>query len=155
MQLLALAVVVAVSACAKGNDSNASGGAAASAEPAASAAASAAVAQNAAQANDGGKVYQANCASCHQATGAGVEGNFPPLANNPAVTGDPTTLIHIVKYGMTGKLTVAGQNYNGMMPNWGQSMSNADIAAAITYIRSSWGNKAGAVTEADVAAVSK
>jgi mono/diheme cytochrome c family protein len=150
MQLLALAVVVAVSGCAKGNDSTTASNAG-STQPAASAA----VAQNDAQSNGGGKVYQTNCSSCHQATGAGVPETFPPLANNPTVVGDPTNVIHIVKYGLTGKLTVMGMNYNGMMPNWGQSMSNADIAAAITYIRSSWGNKAGAVTEADVAAVAK
>jgi mono/diheme cytochrome c family protein len=146
-QLLALAAVVAVSACAKGNDTNSS----ASAAPVQTVAA----APSGAEASEGGKVYQTNCSSCHQATGAGVEDTFPPLANNPAVTGDPKALIHIVKYGMSGKLEVLGQNYNGMMPNWGQSLSNADIAAAVTYIRSSWGNKASAVTEADVAAVSQ
>ncbi len=153
MQMLALAVVlvVAVSACAKSNESSAS-----SAQPAASAAASvAAVSQNGVEANAGGKVYQTNCSSCHQATGAGVEGSFPPLAGNAVVTGDPKTLIHIVKYGLSGKITVAGQTYNGVMPNWGQSMSNADIAAALTYIRSSWGNKAGAISEANVTAVSQ
>ena len=152
MQVLALAVVVvAVSACAKSNESSAS-----SAQPAASAAASvAAVSQNGVESNAGGKVYQTNCSSCHQATGAGVEGSFPPLAANAVVTGDPKTLIHIVKYGLSGKITVAGQTYNGVMPNWGQSMSNADIAAALTYIRSSWGNKASAISEAEVTAVSQ
>ncbi len=141
MQLLALAVVVAVSGCAKGNDAN-SASSASSTQPAASAA----VAQSDAEANGGGKVYKTNCSSCHQATGVGVPETFPPLANNPTVVGDPTRLIHIVKYGLNGKLTVMGMNYNGMMPNWGQSMSNSDIAAAITYIRSAWGNKASAVT---------
>ncbi len=147
MQLLAFAVVLAASACAKGNDS--SGGS--SAAPAQSVAA----AQSGGGVSDGGKLYQTNCSSCHQATGAGVEQTFPPLAGNPAVTGDPKRLIHAVKFGMSGKLTAMGQNYNGMMPNWGQSLSNADIAEVLTYVRSSWGNKASAITEAEVAAVSQ
>ena len=151
-QLLALGLVAVLGACAKSGSSNASS--TASAAPA-EATAAATVAQNGAEANDGGKVYQANCSSCHQANGAGVAGVFPPLVNNPVVTGDPSYLIHIVKYGLSGKIVVGGVNYNGMMPNWGQQISNADIASAITYIRSSWGNKASAVSASDVDAISK
>jgi mono/diheme cytochrome c family protein len=62
-------------------------------------------------------------------------------------------VIHAVKYGLNGKIHVGTSDYNGMMPAWGQQLSNADIAAVITYVRSSWGNTAGAVTEAQVAAV--
>ena len=85
-------------------------------------------------------------------SGQGVPGTFPPLAGNDTVNGDASKVIHIVKFGLTGKIDVGGTTYNGMMPAWGQQMSNDDIAKAITYIRSSWGNKASAVTEADVAA---
>jgi mono/diheme cytochrome c family protein len=60
-----------------------------------------------------------------------------------------------VKYGLNGKLDVKGHSYNGMMPAWGQQLSNADIAAVVTFIRSQWGNTGAAVTEADVAAVKK
>ena len=84
--------------------------------------------------------------------GQGVPGTFPPLAGNDVVNGDASKVIHIVKFGLTGKIDVTGNSYNGMMPAWGQQMSNDEIAKAITYIRSSWGNKASAVTEADVAA---
>ncbi|MHB8147432.1 MAG: c-type cytochrome [Vulcanimicrobiaceae bacterium] len=100
-------------------------------------------------------MYQTNCSSCHQANGQGVPDTFPPLAGNAAVVGNATTVIHIVKYGLSGKISVNGHAYNGMMPAWGQQLSNADIAAAITYVRSAWGNKASAVTEADVKAVAK
>jgi mono/diheme cytochrome c family protein len=155
-QLLALGLLAVLCACAKGGESNATSSSAATQTPAAVAAASAgSPAENGAQAGDGGKVYQTNCSSCHQAAGVGVPGVFPPLADNPVVTGDPKQVIHIVKYGLNGKIQVAGQTYNGMMPNWGQQISNADIAAAITYIRASWGNKASAVSVSDVAAVSK
>ena len=108
-----------------------------------------------APAGNGAKVYQTNCSSCHQVNGEGTPGAFPPLAGNPVVTGDPAKLIHIVKFGLSGAVTVDGKTFNGMMPAWGTQLSNADIAAALTYVRSSWGNKASAITEAQVAGVSK
>ncbi len=82
-------------------------------------------------------------------------GEFPPLAGNPVVVGDPKTVIHIFKFGLNGKIAERGHQFNGMMPAWGQQLSNADIASVITYIRSAWGNKASAVTAADVSAVSQ
>ncbi len=147
-RLAAVALIGILAACTKSNN-----GGSQSASP--SAEASVAVAQDGAAANDGAKVYTQNCSSCHQAAGQGVAGTFPPLAGNPTVTGDPTEVIHIVKYGLSGSISVAGTSYNGMMPAWGQSLSNADIASAVTYIRSAWGNKASAVTESAVAAVSQ
>ncbi len=112
-------------------------------------------AANGAMASDGAKVYQTNCSSCHQATGEGVPSTFPPLAGNPTVVGDATKVIHIVKYGLTGKVVVKGVTYDGQMPAWGTQLSDADVAAAVTYIRSAWGNKAGAVTTAEVKAVAQ
>ena len=175
--LVGLALVLALAACSKSSETStsttattessapaAAASAAASAAAPASAAASAAApasaavsaaapaAQNGAAASDGAKVYMTNCSSCHQATGKGVEGTFPPLAGNPVVVGDATKVIHIVKAGLTGKIDVNGKSYNGVMPPWGTQLSAADIAAVLTYVRSSWGNKAGAVTEAQVKA---
>jgi mono/diheme cytochrome c family protein len=148
----ALLLIGALTACAKS-----SGGATASSSPseAAEATASAAVAQNGVAANAGGKLFTQNCSSCHQPNGQGVQGTFPPLAGNTTVTGDPSVVIHIVKYGLNGKVSVKGTDYNGMMPAWGQSLSNADIASIVTYIRSAWGNQASAVTQAEVTAVSQ
>ncbi|HEY1656401.1 MAG TPA: cytochrome c [Candidatus Tumulicola sp.] len=103
----------------------------------------------------GAKVFQTNCSSCHQADGKGVSGAFPPLAGNPLVVSDPKFVIHIVKYGLTGKIAVQGRDFNGIMPPWGTQLSNGDIADVITYIRSSWGNHAPPVTAAEVAAVAK
>jgi mono/diheme cytochrome c family protein len=107
----------------------------------------------AASAAAGQKVYTTNCSSCHQANGKGQTGVFPPLAGNTVVTGDPTKVIGIVKNGLSGKITVNGVTYNGQMPAWKSQLSNNDIAAVITYVRSAWGNKGSAVTSAQVAAV--
>ncbi len=81
-----------------------------------------------------------------------MPGSFPPLANNPVVTGDPNKVIGIVLNGLHGSITVNGQTYNGQMPPWKGTLSNKQIADVITYIRGSLGNnKASAVTEAQVA----
>jgi mono/diheme cytochrome c family protein len=155
-----LALALAPAACSKSDDaSNAANTAdnaasAASAAPVAAATSSSASA-NTASASDGAGVYTTNCSSCHQTNGAGVPGAFPPLALNPVVNGDPAKLIHIVKYGLSGKVMVNGQAYDGTMPNWGQSLSDAQIASVVTYVRASWGNKASAVSAAGVGAVAK
>ena len=98
----------------------------------------------------GAKIYSSNCSSCHQANGKGQPGVFPPLAGNSVVTGPAAQVITIVKNGKSGKISVNGSTYNGQMPAWKGTLSNKDIAAVITYIRSSWGNHASAVTEAQV-----
>lgn len=127
--LLGLIVSVAVTGCAKNAKSTAS--------------------------VDGSKIFLVNCASCHQVDGKGVPGTFPPLAGNAVVVDDPARVIHIVKYGLTGTVVVAGKDFNGMMPAWSPQLSDADIAAAITYVRSSWGNHATPVTADQVSAVSR
>jgi len=104
----------------------------------------------------GQKVFSQNCSSCHGATGMGTPGAFPPLANNPTVTGPADDVVKIVLNGKSGAITVNGAGYNGQMPAWKASLSNKDIAAVVTYIRSGLGNnKASAVTEKDVAKLKK
>ncbi|MEO6836036.1 MAG: cytochrome c [Candidatus Tumulicola sp.] len=150
---LGLVAAVAFAACAKNNSSTNE----TTAQTTAAAAQGTAAPMQAAAGGTaaGAKVYQTNCSSCHQADGKGLAGSFPPLAGNPMVIGDPKNVIHAVKYGLTGKIAVQGHVFNGIMPPWGSQLSNTDIAAAVTYVRSSWGNKATAVTEAAVNAVSK
>jgi ubiquinol-cytochrome c reductase cytochrome b subunit len=99
----------------------------------------------------GATVYTANCAGCHGATGTGLAGQFPPLAGNAFVTGDPNKVIGVVLNGLNGKIEVNGSSYNAPMPPWKGTLSNKQIADVITYIRNAWGNKAATVTEADVA----
>jgi mono/diheme cytochrome c family protein len=118
-----------------------------------SAAASAAGARNPASASDGAVVYLANCSSCHQTNGQGVQGAFPPLAGNPTVTGTPVAVIAIVKNGLDGRLVVNGQAYSGIMPRWNGVLSDEQIASVITYIRSSWKNRASPVSVSDVQSV--
>jgi mono/diheme cytochrome c family protein len=102
---------------------------------------------------DGKQVYATTCAACHQATGEGVSGVFPPLAGSEWVTGDESKLALIILHGVTGPIEVAGETYNGMMPPWGGTMKDADIAAVITYVRGAWGNKAAPITAAKVASI--
>ncbi|HYL26363.1 MAG TPA: cytochrome c [Candidatus Nitrosotalea sp.] len=139
--LLVLALAAAFAGCSK------------SARAPAAASESSAAAKNPASASDGAAIYLANCSSCHQPNGEGVAGAFPPLAQNPAVTGPPVAVITIVKEGLTGRLVVNGQAYSGIMPAWKGVLSDEEIASAINYIRSSWKNQAPGVSAADVAAV--
>jgi mono/diheme cytochrome c family protein len=102
---------------------------------------------------DGEQVYGSICITCHQADGNGLQGAFPPLAGSAVATGDAEVSIKIVLSGLTGEMTRGGATYNGMMTPWGGTMSDGDIAAVLTYVRSNFGNSADAVTEAQVAEV--
>jgi mono/diheme cytochrome c family protein len=95
----------------------------------------------AAPAIDGKQLFGAKCAACHQASGLGVAGVFPPLAASEWVLGDEKTLTHILLHGVVGELQVKGNTYNGAMPAW-NSLSDDELAAVLTYIRSDWGNQA-------------
>jgi len=103
----------------------------------------------------GQKVFETNCAGCHGALGTGVPNVFPPLVANPYVSGDAKRVIHTVKFGLTGKITVKGGTYNGTMPPWEGTLSDSQIANVITYIRTTWKNKGTPVTVSQVRAVKK
>jgi mono/diheme cytochrome c family protein len=98
----------------------------------------------------GAALYQATCAACHQPTGAGVPGAFPPLISSPWLLDDPETPIRIVLLGVQGKLQVAGHTYDGAMPPFGKQLNDGEIARILTHARSAWGNQAAAIPEADV-----
>jgi mono/diheme cytochrome c family protein len=95
---------------------------------------------------DGAQIFASRCASCHQATGAGLPGVFPPLAGSEWANGDAKTVARILLLGINGKITVAGTTYSGVMPGFGSSLSDAEIAAVASHIRSNFGNKASALT---------
>ena len=100
----------------------------------------------------GGQIFAAKCAACHQPNGQGTSA-YPPLNGNPHVlSADPTEMIATIVNGRSGPLTVNGATYNGRMPTWKGQLSDADIAAVATYVRSAWANKAAGVTEQQVAA---
>ncbi len=100
---------------------------------------------------DGAAVFTARCAACHQGTGMGLPGVFPPLAGSEWVTGKEHTLAAIVLHGINGKLTVKGNTYNGAMPAFKDQLQDAEVAALLTHLRSNWGNQAPAVTTETVA----
>ena len=91
------------------------------------------------------------CATCHQRDGSGLPPSFPPLKGPAAVKRDCVQHAGIVVHGMSGEVVIGGVTYNGVMPAMGD-LTDEEIAAVITYERTSWGNNAGACTVADVAA---
>jgi mono/diheme cytochrome c family protein len=100
---------------------------------------------------DGGQLFNAKCAACHQATGLGIPGVFPPLAGSEWVLGSDKVLVQIPLHGITGTLQVKGASYHGTMPPF-DTLSDAEVAAVLTYVRSHWANAAPAVSPATVAA---
>lgn len=107
----------------------------------------------AAGALDGAAIYAARCAACHQATGTGLPGVFPPLAASEWVVGKDETLAAIVLRGIGGPLTVRGTVYDGAMPAFAAQLQDAELAAVLTFVRSQWGNTAPAVSAETVARV--
>jgi mono/diheme cytochrome c family protein len=98
---------------------------------------------------DGKQIYGGKCAGCHQASGAGVAGVFPPLVGSEWVTGDEKILTNILLHGINGEIEVNGKLYKGVMPAWGM-LTDDEIAGVISYIRSDWGNASPPVTSATV-----
>ena len=105
-----------------------------------------------------------NCAPCHQADGTGdPTKNVPPLAGSEWVLADsPNRVIRIVLQGLTGPVTVKGTVYNGgIMASWRKTadnpggLSDEELAAVLSYVRNSWGNKASFITPEQVTAISK
>lgn len=103
----------------------------------------------------GASLYVDNCAACHRTDGVGYKRAFPALKGNPVVqTEDATSLIHII---LTGSTTpaVKGAVSNLTMPSFGWRLDDQQVADVTNFIRSSWGNKAPAVSASDVAKVRK
>ncbi|HSI56994.1 MAG TPA: cytochrome c [Ideonella sp.] len=98
-----------------------------------------------AAAADGGQIYASLCVACHQASGLGLPGVFPPLAGSEWLKGAPELSIKILLLGMGGSVTVKGVAYNGQMPAFKQ-LSDAEIAAVLTHVRAAWQNGGAAVT---------
>lgn len=95
------------------------------------------------------------CSACHQPSGEGTPGQFPPLAGSEWVLEEnPGRIIRLVLYGMQGPVTVKGVQYNSSMVPW-NVLSDEEVAAVITYVRQNkeWGNEAPAVTAEQVKAV--
>jgi len=94
----------------------------------------------------GRTVYETACGVCHGNDGLGKPGQAPPLAGSEWVTKDVTSLARIPLAGLNGPIRVAGQEWNLAMAPMGAGLSDADLAAVLTYVRGSWGNKSSAVS---------
>jgi nitrite reductase (NO-forming) len=100
----------------------------------------------------GASLYGANCAACHQPTGAGLPGAFPPLKGDPAVLNpDPATQLGTILHGAHG-VPIGGVTYPSPMPPFAATLNDADIADIANYERSSWGNQGKLVTAEQVKA---
>jgi len=97
----------------------------------------------------GEKVYKKFCISCHQADGGGVPHLTPPLINTSYVLGDKETMIKILLNGLKN-VDIDEESYSNPMPPLGSVLKDQQIADVLTYVRNSFGNKAAAVTVAEV-----
>ena len=107
----------------------------------------------------GEKVYRdvAKCGACHQPSGLGTPGQFPPLAGSEWVLAEgPNRIVRVVLHGLNGPIDVNGQPFNGTMVPFGDFLrDDKDVGAVLTFIRQNkaWGNNASAVKVGDVKAI--
>jgi mono/diheme cytochrome c family protein len=105
--------------------------------------------------NKGKAIYSREgfCTTCHQPDGKGLPASgFPPLTGNKWVLGSQDRLIKIVLKGLYGPMEVQGTKYSGQVPMtpFGGMLKDDEVAAVVTYVRNSFGNKALAVSPARV-----
>jgi mono/diheme cytochrome c family protein len=99
----------------------------------------------------GAELYVDNCAACHRTNGQGYERVFPKIAGNSSVLSeDPVSMIRLVLAGSNLPATATAPSQLGM-PGFAWRLSDEEVAQLLTFIRSSWGNQAPAVTAAQVA----
>src|SRR5438309_10878398 len=104
----------------------------------------------------GKKIFAANCQTCHQATGQGVPGQYPPLAGSEFTNGGSRRMGMIVLKGLQGPVKVKGQEYGtAVMQPWDKTLTDQKIADVMTYERTEWGNKATPVTAEQITALRK
>ncbi len=104
----------------------------------------------------GKDVFDKTCTACHQPNGMGKDGIAPPLVGSEWVLAPgPNRIAHIALYGLTGTISVKGKDWNLTMVPWKDTFDDEHIAAVLTYIRNSWGNKAAPVKPEQVARARK
>jgi mono/diheme cytochrome c family protein len=100
----------------------------------------------------GQAIYEALCLNCHQASGQGLTGVYPPLAKSEWVAGDPHALIKLTIHGLAGPTKVLGKDY-GLVPMPPMGLDDQQLADVLTYVRSAFGNQAPEVKVEQVKAV--
>jgi len=103
---------------------------------------------NTSSADHGKQVYERICTTCHQPDGRGLPGVFPPLAKSDFLMNDPERAVRVLLEGLQGPITVNGQAFNGVMPDF--SLTDDEIAAVLSYVRSNFGNAGPQVAPAEV-----
>jgi len=91
----------------------------------------------------GERTYNDNCSGCHQRSGKGIPGGFPPLAGHaPEVMqkGGRAYIVRLVLFGLSGAIDIDGTAYNGNMPSWSDALKDDQIAAVINYVLTDWDN---------------
>lgn len=86
------------------------------------------------------ELYRTYCANCHGADGRGVPNRFPPLVDTRWVLEDDARLILITLHGMIGPMEVRGERYDEFMPPFSHRLADEELAAVLTYVRTSWEN---------------
>lgn len=99
----------------------------------------------------GEALFAGTCSVCHQASGQGLEGVFPPLAGSDLLAKDPHRAVQIVLNGLTGSVTVNGKVFNSVMPPMSQ-LNDDELANILTYVTHSWGNQGYVYSATEVAA---
>lgn len=102
---------------------------------------------------EGASIFRTKCFVCHQMNGAGIAGTTPPLVDSPWLLDpeSPARATRILLYGLSGRIEVKGESFDGQMPNL--QLSDREIAAVLTYIRSEWGHTATPIDPYSVASI--
>nr|WP_121269475.1 cytochrome c [Pedobacter schmidteae] len=101
---------------------------------------------------NGKKIYGQYCLVCHMADGAGVPNMNPPVSKTSYVLGDKTRLINVILNGLATGEEIDGETYTNVMPAH-NFLKDEEIAAVLSYVRNSFGNKAGGISAGEVKAV--
>lgn len=88
---------------------------------------------------EGIRIYQTNCANCHQKNGVGVAALYPPIAGSDYLV-NKDSVICLIRYGQQGPIVVNGKRYNRPMPAQPQ-LSDLEVAELVTYIYNEWGGE--------------
>ena len=101
--------------------------------------------------NRGRMLYAANCSICHQITGRGTKGTYPPLAGSDWLAANRRDAIRAIVGGLNQPITVKGEHYQGAMP--AQVLTDVQVADVLTYVMNSWGNPGGQFAAGEVGGV--